>query len=162
LRGGAQSCGCQLREVLSKIHTKHGMYQSKEYGAWSQCRSRCLNPKHKQFPDYGGRGLTFDARWNDFRQFFADMGPCPPGKSLERRDNNAGYSPENCYWADIFTQNQNRRSANVIDWNGEQLTVAEWARKLHVTRNTVKHRWHTHQSLAPRSRKYRSAPDSYT
>lgn len=74
-------------------------------------KGRCNRPSHKQFADYGGRGITVCERWqNDFAAFVADMGEKPSRlHSIDRRDNNAGYHPANCRWATKLEQTRNRR-----------------------------------------------------
>ncbi len=149
LKSGAKSCGCQGREAVRDATRKHGMYKSREYDIWAHILQRCENPKNPLYARYGAKGLTVDPSWRTFVQFYADMGPSPEGSSLDRIDNSKGYTPGNCRWADIFLQNRNRSLSNFIEWNGERLTVSEWSRKLHVTRNTIKNRWLKHQSLSP-------------
>jgi hypothetical protein len=87
----------------------HGMYRTKEYYAWGDMKARCLNDRHKAYPRYGGRGISVCDRWLSFENFLEDMGPCPPGLTLERGDNDKGYEPSNCRWATRTDQSRNRR-----------------------------------------------------
>jgi hypothetical protein len=84
--------------------------------------ARCSNPENEQWADYGGRGIAVCERWRSFGNFLADMGVRPDSKlTLERRDNDGDYEPDNCYWADRVTQLRNRRK-----WTwGRRLTEAE-------------------------------------
>ena len=81
-----------------------------EYWVFRNMQQRCDNPKHKNYKEYGGRGISYSERWKDFVNFIEDMGERPSSKfTLERVDNEKDYSPENCIWADWYTQSMNRR-----------------------------------------------------
>jgi len=74
-------------------------------------KTRCYNPNNKRFAAYAGRGIAVCDRWrNSFENFLADMGEKPLGLTLERINNEQGYSPDNCKWATYSEQNRNRRS----------------------------------------------------
>ena len=78
-------------------------------------RQRCENPKHKSYASYGGRGITVCPEWGTFEVFFADMGSKPRGLTLERSDNEKGYSKDNCIWATRSAQAINRRERQRLD-----------------------------------------------
>lgn len=80
-------------------------------------RQRCRNPRHPNYLDYGGRGIEIDPSWEIYRDFLADMGKPLPRMTLERRDNEKGYSKENCYWATMKEQNENKRVQGVRNDN---------------------------------------------
>lgn len=108
--------------------------KTRTYYAWRNMRSRCYNPKHDSYPNYGEAGIKVCDRWrNDYDQFVADMGECPPGLTLDRIDGAKGYSPENCRWATVTEQMNNRRVNRFITHNGETMTIAQWAKKLDVS-----------------------------
>jgi hypothetical protein len=80
------------------------------YRAWEGLKQRCNQEKCKRFSDYGGRGISYEERWESFSNFLEDMGEAPAGMSLDRRDNDGNYSKENCQWATSSQQNLNRRA----------------------------------------------------
>lgn len=109
--GNSRSCGCLNREHLTK-HGQSGGNRKKSlaYVSWNMMKDRCSNPNNPEFHNYGGRGIAVCPEWADFRAFYRDMGDRPPGLSIHRINNDAGYSKANCVWADDVTQAENRRS----------------------------------------------------
>jgi len=97
-------------DVVSAMNGSHGMTLTKEYGTWRGMLGRCNNPNAAHYASYGGRGITVCERWLKFENFYADMGKKPDGLTLDRVDNNAGYSAENCRWASHTEQSRNTRA----------------------------------------------------
>lgn len=129
-RGVVVSCGCYRIE----LGTKHRMCFTTEYKSWQGMKDRCNNPKSKDYPMYGGRGITVCDSWaHSFERFYADMGPKPFGYSIDRIDNAMGYSPGNCRWATNRTQSTNRRSTRFITIGDETLSISDWARRVGIT-----------------------------
>lgn len=131
--GNTSSCGCFVRER----HTIHGMWDTSIYRTWADIKKRCLNPNNKAYKHYGGRGITICERWLKFENFLADMGERPDGLTIERIDNDKGYSPENCRWATYKEQNRNSRRTRMISYFGETRCLSEWAEVLNINRTTL-------------------------
>lgn len=101
-------------------------------------RGRCFNKKNKHFQDYGGRGITVCERWlKSFDNFLADMGSCPKGLTLERRDVNGNYEPSNCFWASGLEQASNKRRTAYVTYNGVRQPIARLARSLGLPPNVI-------------------------
>ena len=116
------------------------------YRSWLAMKGRCLDPNNNSFDYYGGRGIGVCPEWaNDFDRFYADMGERPEGMTLDRRDNELGYSPSNCRWIEAPKQQANQRRTIRIAHAGFNLTLTEWALKLGVPYYTLWNRIRCHK-----------------
>lgn len=114
---------------------------------------RTRNPLSSQYQNYGGRGIGVCLRWRSFENFAADMGSTfDEALTLERRNVDGDYSPENCYWATVKEQTRNRRNNHVVEWRGRRMVVTDWAELLSLKPNTVIYRlrrgWSVERALA--------------
>lgn len=107
--GDTVSCGCRKLEHIRENFTNHGKASSQVYRIWAGMIQRCSNIGAPSYKLYGGRGITYDPRWERFENFYEDMGDRPEGMSLDRIDVNGNYCKENCRWATAGVQNFNKR-----------------------------------------------------
>lgn len=133
--GISRSCGCLHIDTI----TTHNNTGTPEHAAWNAMKSRCYTKSNVGYPYYGGRGIAVCERWrNSFENFLADMGHKPtPAHSLDRIDPNGDYCPENCRWAVLETQANNRRDNRFLTFNGKTQTVAQWAREVGLNKNAL-------------------------
>lgn len=123
------SCGCYRDAKGNPTHglsMKDGKVRP-EHGIWSQIKGRCGAKDNAAWDAYGGRGIVVCTRWiNSFENFYDDMGDRPSkSHSIERRDNDGPYSPENCYWATKKQQARNRRTSHLVKYLGRDMSLAE-------------------------------------
>lgn len=143
VRGHTLSCGCYKIETFIGRETEHGMSDTRLYEIWKGMRRRCLDPKRNSYHNYGGRGIVVCADWeNDFGAFqkWAVENGYKDGLTVDRKNNDGPYSPENCKWASIKEQANNRRTNRYIDVFGEHLTISEAAQKYGIKPCTIRAR----------------------
>lgn len=126
-RGDTQSCGCLRKEMAATQSQvagiaraqqlrKHGKAGTRLHNVWKAMRERCNNPNDQYYADYGGRGISICGEWDDFQIFYewamahgykpnASFGEC----TIDRKDVNGNYCPDNCHWIDMKAQAKNRR-----------------------------------------------------
>lgn len=111
-RGQSRSCGCLRRDMASDLHKRHGLTGTRIHRIWKQMRQRCQNPNTRSYADYGGRGIAVCAEWDAFEAFreWSLANGYRDDLSIDRIDNDAGYSSDNCRWATSAEQAQNKRS----------------------------------------------------
>jgi hypothetical protein len=134
ITGHTRSCGCLSLELLAlrkTVHGEAGPIMSREYNSWRSMKARCLCSTDAKYPRYGGRGIKLCDRWsNSFENFLTDMGRCPAGLTLDRKDNDGDYKPDNCRWTTPREQANNTRRNRRVKFNGEYYTLSELARKI--------------------------------
>lgn len=137
--GNSSSCGCFQKQATSILHRTHGMSKTRTYKIWAGMIKRCTNEKCKSYDRYGGRGIKVCDRWlTSFDNFLADMGSAPLRMSIDRfPDNNGNYEPGNCRWATVKQQNSNTRRTRNLEFRGETLPIAIWAKRIGVHEQTL-------------------------
>lgn len=124
--GNTQSCGCLHKEKFTGY--KHGYKHTKLYGVWCGMKSRCQNPNSDSYKNYGGRGIRVCKEWQTFEPFYkwsVDTG-YQEGLTIERKDVNGDYCPENCCWATQKVQANNTRTNHFIEYKGKRQTLQQW------------------------------------
>lgn len=128
---------CSLQQIKEKPKRE----DHRLYSVWKNMRSRCTNPNRQHYHVYGGRGISVCDRWQDFNLFIEDMYPTfEEGLTLDRIDVNGNYCPENCRWANIEEQSNNKRDSLKLLFEGEYYTEAQLSRKTGVSRTTIQQR----------------------
>ena len=129
LRGSTKSCGCYAKEKAKIANTKHNLTHHRLYNIFHHVRARCLKPNCKTYPQYGGRGIKICEEWkNDFMNFYswAMSNGYKDNLTLDRIDVNGNYDPNNCRWADMKTQTNNKTNNFLITIFNRTQTLTEW------------------------------------
>lgn len=137
INGHTTSCGCVRRKWMhsGNLNKKHGLYEDRAYWVWAKVKSRCYNPNSREYKNYGGRGIKMCEEWLDPKAFVewcysngydkdAPKGQC----TLDRIDVDGNYEPSNCRFITNQEQQNNRRDCRYFEYQGENHTIADWAR----------------------------------
>jgi hypothetical protein len=143
--GTAKSCGCLHTEITVNRNKKmatHRTSNSRLYRIWSRMKERCCREENKDYKNYGARGITYYEEWENFLPFmeWALSNGYEEQLTLERIDVNGNYEPYNCKWTTMLEQANNKRTNRCIEANREKKTIAQWARKIGITRQGLRYR----------------------
>lgn len=141
--GVRKSCGCLRRkngsEFFKKYNTTHGESRTSLYSRWNSMISRTKNQNDPSYKQYGARGIKVCEEWEIYENFkeWALKNGYSQELTLERKDNNAGYNPDNCIWADWDTQNNNKQQSRKEEYKGQIKTVRQWAEIYNICYSTL-------------------------
>lgn len=140
-----KSCGCLQKELYEsgRAFKSHGLTKSRIYRIYNGMKTRCTNPNRRSYKDYGKRGISVCDEWkNDFMSFYewAETNGYTDELSLERKDVNKGYSPQNCCWISLKDQANNKRRTVYITYNNEKKPMSVWAKELNISYWTLRSR----------------------
>ena len=128
---------------MAERRPKEAKFKTPTYHTWCSMKTRCTNKNNPKWDNYGGRGITLVERWNSYDNFLKDMGPSyKPGMTLDRIDNDGNYSPENCRWATLVEQGNNKRNNLVLEYGGLKLTLPQWGRVKGIKSSTIRQRYY--------------------
>lgn len=140
--GDIVDCGCVNRKKNPPIHSKHGMSYTRLYTIWALMKARCVNQNRKEYPRYGGRGIKLVDEWLEFQPFmeWAIGSGYSDELTLDRKDNDGNYTPDNCRWVTRLVQAYNKSNNRYITHNGETKTICQWAKEYNISYNVLKKR----------------------
>lgn len=142
LKKGVKSCGCATSKLISQSNSRHGLSKHKAYTVWRSMKARCYNKNHKAYKNYGGRGISVCSRWlESVENFWADMGSTyAEGLELDRIDNDGNYEPNNCRWATVKLNTQNRRNNKYINTPSGEMLLCEASKVSGINHTTLSYR----------------------
>lgn len=142
-KGITKSCGCLAAELSSERKKTNGKKGVRLYRIWQGMIQRTTNPNNNEYKDYGGRGIDICKEWrNSFETFekWANENGYADNLTIDRKDNEKGYSPDNCRWITQREQNRNKRSNHYLTYKGETKTLTEWAEEMGISKEVLRHR----------------------
>lgn len=157
-KGKIKSCGCYQKFIRGKSSRTHNASQSRLYHIWTDIFTRCYNKNCAAYKNYGGRGIKICKRWHDFSMFKKDIGRRPSKYfTIERINNNKGYSPKNCKWLHKSLQHHNKRTSHYLTFEGKRQCIGAWAKELnwpnYIIVNRLRYGWPVKKILTTPIRK---------
>ena len=146
LTENTKSCGCYNSDLVTQRNQKHGNAyrdnKSRLYKIWVDMHRRCENPNRARAKGYCLKGITVCKEWEEFQPFkeWAFANGYDNSLSIERKDNDKGYCPENCTWIPKSDQSKNRTTNHYITFNGKTQTLTDWSKELDINRTTIQSR----------------------
>lgn len=153
--GKVQSCGCNYKISNKHRNKRHGDTNTRLYHIWCGMKARCNNKNNIEYMNYGGRGITYATEWKEYENFrdWALLNGYENNLTLDRVDVNGDYCPDNCRWATMKQQQNNKRNTIYLEVNGAKLSVTEWAEKTGIAASTLtwrlKHEWNENEMFLP-------------
>ena len=140
--GHSKRCAkCALSRRKETVKRTHGMSKTRFYKIWMGMRKRCDNPSHIEYPNYGGRGISYCESWKNFENFRDDMlSTYDDTLTLEREDVNGDYCKSNCSWVPMREQFENKRNSKMVTYRGETKSLPRWCRELDLPYGRTKRR----------------------
>ena len=141
--GKKKSCGClkldsSLKNIKGVSNKTHNMSRTRIYKIWNALVQRCKTKSNQRYSSYGGRGITVCQEWYKFENFYRDMkNSYKDNLTIDRIDNNKGYSKENCRWATNKQQSRNKRDNFYVTYNKETKSLVEWCEELNLNYGTI-------------------------
>lgn len=145
LNGTAKSCGCNRKEAMRKVATKHGLRDTRLYSIWCNMKDRCYNQNNPQYKWYGGKDTPIEicSEWlHDFKTFYdwAMTNGYKDDLTIDRINFNGNYSPDNCRFVTIQEQQNNKSNNHLLTYNGKTMNITQWAQELGLPRGVIKDR----------------------
>lgn len=134
--GSTKSCGCLRKRKI----TTHGMTNTRLYNIWHKMKERCYNRNHVHYHNYGGRGIAVCDQWkNNFQNFYnwAMHNGYSDNLTIDRKDDDGNYTPENCRWATPMEQQNNLRNNRIICAMGKSQSIARWSAEMSIPYSTI-------------------------
>jgi hypothetical protein len=160
-----KSCGCYNIEAIIQRNMKHGETRTRLYNIWRKMLRRCKNSNEKRYKDYGGRGIFVCNEWKDYLVFrdWALSNGYKEDLTIDRRNNDGNYDPDNCRWATYKEQGNNKRNNHCIVYNGKTQTLMQWSEETSIDYDVIQRRltvykWSIEKALTTPTRKMRKRP----